>query len=118
MIFVEPDAVYEARLRQPVKQVESRAPVSQTAYTGWQESIALVVRANKPQPVLIMRLVNECATVMGKRPKSQRDAIKREILREVGAMIREGKLMRVRRKFVELPFVSKGEDGARPLSKV
>lgn len=119
MIFVEPTAVYEARLRQRSQQAGASAGASPSPdYTGWQQAISQEVQAAGPQPVLLMRVVNECAKVMGWRPRANLDAIKREILREIGLMIRQGKLVRVMRKFVQLPPASTEGDKTPPKSTV
>jgi hypothetical protein len=111
MILIEPEELYVSRTRQGctiTSTNSSSASISRELhgplrYTDcWDEHI-IVYTASRPEPIRIVSLASQLRKCIRHRDKQHKEAIKRQILLRVGALIRTGSLVRVRRKYVTLP---------------
>ena len=91
-ILVEPEAAFFHR--------HSNAPEDLFAFTAADPHIVSQLRDG---PQRLTTVLNVSARLMPARSKRQRMAIKREILLRLGVLIRQGRLERIKRKFVALP---------------
>lgn len=91
-ILVEPEAVFTER--------HAKVPEDALQFTRADAHIYAILRAG---PMRLTTLLNITGQLMPVRSKRERLALKREILRRLGVLIREGQLQRIRRKFVALP---------------
>ena len=103
MIVVEPSDVYGDRERERLRQITDllRAPLRDK--TGWDDTILWFLRQHGTQPVLLMRVVNPVARQRRAASTRHWDAMRREVINAIGSLIRRGKVLRFKRRFVLLP---------------
>lgn len=114
MILVEPADVFVSRTWPRIAQtIVSDSPRTGSAnlsrelhgplrYTdGWDEHIIDHI-SSRPEAVRIVSLVSQIRKCVRHRDRQHKEKIKRDILLRVGALIRSGSLVRVRRKYVRL----------------
>ena len=108
MIFIEPLQVYACRAGKrpfagnPALSVADRNEAffePLRCVDGWDEHILSFVD-NESRPVGIMELVSQLRKRVPHRNKQHKEKLKRDILLRVGALIRNGNLIRIQRKFV------------------
>src|SRR5687768_290241 len=69
---------------------------------GWDEHI-IAYTSSRAEPIRIVSLASQLRRCVRHRDKQHKEEIKRQILLRVGALIRTGSLVRVRRKYVTVP---------------
>ena len=66
----------------------------------WDEPILAYLRRNSAQPVLLMRVVNAVVKTRRHFSTRHRNAMRGEILQALGRLIRQGRIARIKRRFV------------------
>lgn len=94
-ILVEPESSFAERRAYAQEDV--------FAFTQADPHVINLLRAG---PTHVMRVVNVVGRRLPAKSKRQRVAIKGEVLRRLGTLIRRRQLRRIKRKFIALPAVS------------
>ena len=66
----------------------------------WDQPILAYLRQNSAQPVLLVRAVNAVVKTRRHFSTRHRNAMRIEILRALGKLIRQGQVVRIKRRFV------------------
>jgi hypothetical protein len=110
-IIIEPQDDYTARSLKPqsmtAREITKNPPqiYGPRPNDGYWASLALeVVQRNGGEPIRITTVVNSMARVFHFTSRADREAKKLQFLKLVGKLIREGRLERVARKFVNTPL--------------
>jgi hypothetical protein len=93
LAIVEPQTAFDARQVCP--------PADFGEYTEADPHIFSLLRGG---PMPLMTLLNRVARLVPSRSKKQRVAIKRQVLRRFGRLLNDGRLVRINRKFLVLPY--------------
>ena len=91
-MLIEPEAAFARR----------HAHIQEDAF-AFTDADHLILNQLRGGPVRLTTVLNITARAMPARCKRRRMAIKHEILLRLGEMIRQGRLRRVRRRFIALP---------------
>jgi hypothetical protein len=112
MILIEPEELYVRRSASRVSREDDGMSAGTSSANsfgelhgplrymdGWDEHILAYVSAQEA-PVRIVSLASQLRKGVQHRNKQHKEKLKRDILLRVGALIRFGGLVRVRRKYV------------------
>jgi hypothetical protein len=90
-------------LVEPEKLFAERHPHEQEDMFAFVEADAHIFHLLRSGPMPLTTVLNVTARLMPSRSKRQRIAIKREILRRLGTLIRRRQLRRIKRDHLALP---------------
>lgn len=100
MIFVQPAETYAEQSVSRSNAVNRLLTAPLADLTGWDEAILHILRCSGNQPILIVRVVNLAVKTCRHNSTRHRDAMRTDIFRAIGSMVRRGRLVRVKRRFV------------------
>jgi hypothetical protein len=109
MIIAEPTDLFlnrayerERRLERERREFQYRVSNSTEHEDGWDDTIMAYFGSRAGQVVLYMRAVNAISRQCQAKRKRDRERAKIIVIRSIGRLIREGRLKRVRRRFVRV----------------
>jgi hypothetical protein len=101
-IFIEPAELYFKRAAQKRSEFDRILQNSPADISGWDSAIMRFFVTHQGSAVLFMRAVNALAKQCCARNKRERESASLLIMRAMGRLIREGRLVRVHRRFVRV----------------
>ena len=100
MVIIEPPLSFAERQATRFHEIQELLAAPLTDKTGWDEAILNHLRMESQQPILIMHVVNGVVKHLRHTSTRHRDAMRVEIIRAVGSLIRRKRILRVKRRFV------------------
>lgn len=100
--FIEPPDLFLRRLDQKQREVDGILSQPTEHPSGWDDSIMRFFIAQPNLVMLQVRVPNELVKQCSARTKSTREAAKIEILRALGRLMRQRRLIRVGRRSVRV----------------
>jgi hypothetical protein len=100
--FIEPPDMFFRRLEDKQREVDRILSHPTEHPSGWDETIMRFFIAQPDAVMLFMRAVNALVKQCGARCKRERETAKIAIIHALGRLIRQRRLVRVRRRYVRV----------------
>lgn len=103
MFICEPSAIFAERQVRRIHAARDLLTAPLADKTGWDQAIMFTLQRSSGEPILLVRLVNMVVKDCRHSSTRHRDAMRVDILKALGSLVRRGRIVRLKRRFVLLP---------------